>query len=154
MLPRTVRGPLRAVLRRVLIALAILLVSALIVYFGRHGYRDSSGKPVGLLTSFYYATVTLSTTGYGDVVPVSDWARLINTMIITPLRILFLLVLVGTTLEVLTERTRYAWHQERWRSKVRQAWSAWSATAAAKQTDRLVVVRSMAPKSAATQQVR
>jgi voltage-gated potassium channel len=118
-MPRAVRGPLWAVLRRLVLALAILLLSAVIVYLGRDGYRDSSGKPVSWLTSFYYATVTLSTTGYGDVVPVSDSARLVNTLVVTPLRVLFLLVLIGTTLEVLTERTRNEWRQERWRSKVR-----------------------------------
>jgi voltage-gated potassium channel len=119
LLPRAVPGPLSAVLKRVLLALGILVLSAVIVYLGRTGYRDASGKPIGWLTAFYYATVTLSTTGYGDVVPVSDSARLINTLIVTPLRVLFLLVLVGTTLEVLTERTRNEWRQERWRSKVR-----------------------------------
>ena len=72
--------------------------------------------------------MTLSTTGYGDVVPVSDSARLINTLVVTPLRVLFLLVLVGTTLEVLAERTRTEWRQERWRSKVRIT-PSWSATA-------------------------
>ncbi|NUR26530.1 MAG: potassium channel family protein [Catenulispora sp.] len=119
MLPRRVRGSLWAVLKRVLLALGLLVLSAVFVDAGRHGYRDSSGRPVGWLTAFYYATVTLSTTGYGDVVPVSDAARLINTLVVTPLRVLFLLVLVGTTLEVLTERTRNEWRQERWRSKVR-----------------------------------
>jgi len=99
------------VLKRVLLALGILVLSAVIVYLGRNGYRDSSGQPVGWLTAFYYATVTLSTTGYGDVVPVSNSARLVNTLVVTPLRVLFLLVLVGTTLEVLTERTRNEWRQ-------------------------------------------
>lgn len=112
-------GPFDSVLRRVLLAVGILVLSAVIVYLDRTGYRDSSGKPVGWLTSFYYATVTLSTTGYGDVVPISDGARLVNTLVITPLRVLFLLVLVGTTLEVLTEHTRTEWAQNRWRSKVR-----------------------------------
>ncbi|NUP52922.1 MAG: Ion channel protein [Catenulispora sp.] len=118
-LPRAVPGPAWAVFKRVLLALGILVLSAVIVYLGRDGYRDSAGRPVGWLTAFYYATVTLSTTGYGDVVPVSDSARLVNTLVVTPLRVLFLLVLVGTTLEVLTERTRNEWRQERWRSKVR-----------------------------------
>ena len=112
-------GPFDSVLRRVMLAVGILVASAVIVYLDRTGYRDSSGKPIGWLTSFYYATVTLSTTGYGDVVPVSDGARLVNTLVITPLRVLFLLVLVGTTLEVLTEHTRTEWAQSRWRSKVR-----------------------------------
>ena len=50
----------------------------------------------------YYATVSLSTTGYGDITPVSPGARLVNILVVTPLRILFLLILIGTTLEALT----------------------------------------------------
>ena len=50
--------------------------------------------------------MSLSTTGYGDIVPVSPQARLITTLVITPLRLLFLIVLVGTTVELLTERSR------------------------------------------------
>ena len=66
-------------------------------------------------TAVYYATVTLSTTGYGDIVPYSDAARLTNVLLVTPLRVLFLIILVGTTLEVLTERTREEWRLNRWR---------------------------------------
>ena len=36
----------------------------------------------------------------------SEGALLVNVLIVTPLRILFLIVPVGTTLEVLTQRTR------------------------------------------------
>ncbi len=32
-----------------------------------------------------------------------------NTLVITPIRVIFLIVLIGTTLEVLTERTRLSW---------------------------------------------
>jgi len=103
-----------------LLAAGLLAVSAVIVYLGRHGYRDSAhpGQPLSALASAYYATVTLSTTGYGDIVPVSDTARLVNTVLITPIRVVFLIVLVGTTLEVLTERTRMNWRITRWRAKV------------------------------------
>ncbi len=72
-----------------------------------------------MLDAVYYATVTLSTTGYGDIVPVSDGARLANILLVTPLRVLFLIILVGTTLEVLTERTREEWRLNRWRSNLR-----------------------------------
>ncbi|MFE6893816.1 potassium channel family protein [Streptomyces sp. NPDC057694] len=116
---RIVERPLRQVARRVLMALSVLVATALIVWGDSGGYNDTSDGVVDLLDSFYYATVTLSTTGYGDIVPVSDFARLINIFIITPLRVLFLIILVGTTLEVLTERTREEWRLNRWRSTLR-----------------------------------
>jgi voltage-gated potassium channel len=67
----------------------------------------------------YYATVSLSTTGYGDITPVTPSARLINVLVITPLRIAFLIVLIGTTVETLTTQSRQALKIQRWRSRVR-----------------------------------
>jgi len=56
---------------------------------------------VSLLDASYQATVT-ATTGYGDIAPISPAARAWTALAVTPRRILFLIVLVGTTLEVLT----------------------------------------------------
>ena len=112
-------GPLVALVRRVSLALGALVAAALLVYVQGDEYRDSNGTPVGLIDAFYYATVSLSTTGYGDVVPVSESARLWTILVITPLRLLFLIVLVGTTVELLTERSRQAFRIRRWRSRVR-----------------------------------
>ena len=55
-----------------------------------------------LLDCVYYATVSLSTTGYGDITPLTPSARLVNVLVITPMRIAFLIVLIGTTVETLT----------------------------------------------------
>ncbi|WP_188114132.1 MULTISPECIES: potassium channel family protein [Streptomyces] len=119
-LPRQrVERPLRQVAKRVVMALVVLVGTALIVYLDRDGYTDNSDGPVDLLDAFYYATVTLSTTGYGDITPVSDGARFTNIFLVTPLRVLFLIILVGTTLEVLTERTREEWRLNRWRTALR-----------------------------------
>ncbi|MFI8181904.1 potassium channel family protein [Actinacidiphila glaucinigra] len=112
-------GPLRQVVRRLLMALLVMVLTVLIVYVDRAGYHDNAGDSMSLLDCVYYATVTLSTTGYGDVVPYSASARLTNVLLVTPLRVLFLIILVGTTLEVLTERTREQYRQQRWRSTVR-----------------------------------
>ena len=119
-LPTRTVSPLTAVSRRMLLATGLLALCTLIVYLGRDGYHDAAhpDQPLSPLAAVYYATVTMSTTGYGDIVPVSDTARVVNTAVITPLRVIFLVILVGTTLEVLTERTRRNWRNARWRSRV------------------------------------
>ncbi|MFI5759396.1 MULTISPECIES: potassium channel family protein [unclassified Streptomyces] len=116
---RIVEKPLRQVSRRLLMALFVMSLTVLIVWIDREGYHDNANDKVDFLDCVYYATVTLSTTGYGDIVPYSDSARLVNVLLITPLRVLFLIILVGTTLEVLTERTREEWRLSRWRKNLR-----------------------------------
>jgi voltage-gated potassium channel len=119
-MPDPTTSPLLALLQRLAIALGALVITALIVYFGRNGYRDAYGAgEITLADAFYYATVSVSTTGYGDIVPVSDTARLITTIVVTPLRLIFLITFVGTTVELLTERSRQSFRIQRWRTRVR-----------------------------------
>jgi voltage-gated potassium channel len=118
--PERERGPVRAIVVRILIALGCVVLTATVVYIERDGYRDVDGQVDNWLDAFYYATVTLSTTGYGDITPVSDSARLTNIFLITPLRFIFLIVLVGTTIEVLTERSRQQFRFSRWRRRVKE----------------------------------
>ena len=84
------------------------MVIALLAWIGRDGYSDADGSPLSLLDAIYYSTVTVTTTGYGDIAPISPGARAVTAFVVTPLRVVFLVVLVGTTLELLTERFRRA----------------------------------------------
>ncbi|MFF0491844.1 potassium channel family protein [Nocardia sp. NPDC003482] len=118
-IPEIQTSPWVSLTRRVAFALALLVAATAVVYLGRDGYHDNRGTELTLLDAAYYSTVSLSTTGYGDITPVTEQARLINTIVITPLRVLFLIVLVGTTLQVLTERSRQAFKIQRWRHRVR-----------------------------------
>lgn len=119
-MPDSTVTPLVSLLRRLAIALGALAATALIVYFGRDGYLDNnSDTPISLGDAFYYATVSVSTTGYGDIVPVSPTARWMTTIFVTPLRLIFLITFVGTTVELLTERSRQSFRIQRWRSRVR-----------------------------------
>jgi voltage-gated potassium channel len=118
-LPAVRRGPLRAISARLGFAVALVVAIVIVIYIDRRGYRDINGDGLSLLDCFYYAVVTLSTTGYGDITPVSESARLVNILIITPSRVLFLIILVGTTLEVLTEQYRTNLRLQRWRKRVK-----------------------------------
>jgi len=121
MLPeRGERGPVRAIVIRVFIAFACIFITSAVVYSERTGYRDLEHQLDSWLDALYYSTVTLSTTGYGDITPVSDSARLTNILLVTPLRFVFLIVLVGTTIEVLTERSRQQFRYALWRRRVKK----------------------------------
>lgn len=119
-LPDRQRSPWWELGRRVILALAILFGTWLLVWVDRTGYRDGNDptNQISALDAFYYTTVTLSTTGYGDIAPVSDAARLVNALVITPARIGFLVLLIGTTLEVLASQGREMIRVSRWRKKM------------------------------------
>lgn len=120
-IPENAESPWRLIGKRVVMAVIALCLGVIVVYIDRDGYQGGGGPngEMTLIDCFYYSTVSLSTTGYGDVTPVTQSARLINTIVITPLRLVFLILLVGTTLSVLTEQSRQAFKIQRWRRHVR-----------------------------------
>jgi voltage-gated potassium channel len=120
-LPERTKSPWWALGQRLLAAMGILVGTVLLVYFDREAYVDNNDLPlrgVDMVDAIYYTTVTLSTTGYGDIAPVEPHARLINAFIITPARIAFLVLLIGTTLEVLASQGRDMIRVARWRKNM------------------------------------
>ncbi len=111
--------PLRALGVRLAVAVALILFIVFVVYLDRDGYRDVNEDGMTLIDCFYYTVVSLSTTGYGDITPATQSARLINVLIVTPARVLFLIILVGTTLELLTHQYRNAVRLSRWRRNLK-----------------------------------
>ena len=101
--------------RRFVYALILMVVVAAVVYLDRAGYSE----PLSFIDALYYSAVSLSTTGYGDITPVSERARLVNIFFVTPSRVAFLMLLVGTTLSVLTEDSRKTLQIQQWRQNVR-----------------------------------
>ncbi|MFV0534325.1 MAG: potassium channel family protein [Cumulibacter sp.] len=114
-LPEKILSPVRSLAVRIGIALLLVAIVVFAVYIDRDGYRDVDDAGVDLLDAVYYTTVTMTTTGYGDITPVSDSARMVNIVLITPLRVMFLILLVGTTLEVLASQGRERVRLARWR---------------------------------------
>lgn len=119
-LPHRARStrPLLSIAGRFGFALLLVVINWLIVVVERGSYNDSHDGDVSVIDALYYTTVTLSTTGYGDITPITDQARLINALLVTPMRVLFVIVLVGTTISALTERSREQFRLDRWRSRV------------------------------------
>lgn len=119
-IPKQNRGPLPNVLRRISLAIALVAFVALVVLVNRNGYADhNTGTPIGVIDALYYASVTVTTTGYGDITAISAPARFWTITLITPARIIFLILVVSTTVEVLTEQSKRLILTRRWRKTVK-----------------------------------
>lgn len=99
-LPRS--SPVRAVMRRVALALALVVLIAALLWIDRDGLRDNAhpGREVGFVDVLYFTVVSLATVGYGDIAPVTTGARLINALVMTPVRVFVWILFIGTAYEV------------------------------------------------------
>lgn len=110
-------SPALALLLRVGAALVLVGIALAGHWFDRGGLRDNVDGQVSFLDVLYFTMITVTTVGYGDIVPVTDQARLFDTFVVTPVRIFVWLIFLGTAYTFLLRNT---W--ERWRmSRIQQA---------------------------------
>ncbi|MGA0130457.1 MAG: potassium channel family protein [Candidatus Nanopelagicales bacterium] len=93
---RLIRGELETapIKFRALFYLLLVFFSVITVFsFVFHAIMESEGKSYSLVSSFYWAVVTMSTLGYGDIVFTSDTGKIFSIVVIIS-GIAFLLVLL------------------------------------------------------------
>ena len=79
-------------------------------WLDREGLRDNTDGHVSFLDVVYFTVITVTTVGYGDIVPVTNTARLFDTFVVTPIRIFVFLIFLGSAYSFML---RQGW--ERWR---------------------------------------
>ena len=98
---------------QIAIRLAIMLaLLALIIGFHwveRDSLVDELDGHVSFTDVIYFTMISATTTGYGDIVPVTDRARMFDALIVTPARIFFILLLAGTAYTFVLKRTWNKW---------------------------------------------
>jgi len=100
---------------RALLAFVLIGIALAVHWFDRDGLRQASGAPVTFADILYFTMITVTTVGYGDIVPVTQQARLFDTFVVTPIRLFVWLIFLGTAYDFLLKRV---W--ERWRMSVIQ----------------------------------
>ena len=94
-------------------ALALVFIVVLIHWLDREGLRDSLDGHVSFLDVVYFTMISITTTGFGDIAPVSPQARLVEAVIVTPIRIAVLFIFVGTAYNFLIKRSWENWRMAR-----------------------------------------
>lgn len=116
------KGPDRATLRRkgrlpawlsiawrILFTISLIGVAVAVHWFERDGLVDNADGHISFLDVVYFTMISITTTGYGDIVPVSDQARLFDAIIVTPIRIFVVLIFLGTAYSFVFRRSWEKW---------------------------------------------
>jgi len=90
---------------RIAAMVALLALLILIHWLERDGLKDNLDGVVSFLDVIYFTMISATTTGYGDIVPVTDRTRLFDAIVVTPIRVLFLLILAGSAYTFVARRS-------------------------------------------------
>ncbi len=90
---------------RVALMAGLLGLLILIHWLERDGLKDTHDGDVGLIDVIYFTMISATTTGYGDIVPVTDRTRLFDALIVSPIRIAFLFILAGSAYAFVARRS-------------------------------------------------
>ena len=94
---------------RVLAVLALLALAVGVHWIERDGLRDAADGHVSFLDILYFTSISVTTTGYGDIVPVTTSARMFDAFVVTPIRIFVVLLFIGTAYNFVLKRTWDKW---------------------------------------------
>lgn len=95
------------------LALGLILMVVMIHWWDHDGLVDNLDGEVSFLDVIYFTMISITTTGFGDIAPVSDRARLVEAIIVTPVRFAVLFIFVGTAYNFLIKRSWEKWRMAR-----------------------------------------
>lgn len=74
-------------------------------WLDRDGLRDNIDGHISGIDVLYFTAITVTTVGYGDIVPVSDRARMFDTFVVTPIRLFIWIIFLGTAYTLVLKTT-------------------------------------------------
>ena len=98
---------------RVGLVFGLIALVLLIHWVGRDGLKDNLDDQISFVDVLYFTTVTVTTVGYGDIVPVSPEARLFEALLVTPIRLFVWLIFLGTAYNLFFRNIFYRWRMAR-----------------------------------------
>ena len=94
---------------RMALLLVLLVFIVAVHWIERDTLKDNFDGHVSFADVIYFTMISATTTGYGDIVPVTERARLFDALVVTPIRIFFILILAGTAYTFIIKKTWNRW---------------------------------------------
>jgi voltage-gated potassium channel len=95
------------------LALGLIMLVILVHWWDRAGLQDNYDGHVSFLDVVYFTMISITTTGFGDIAPISPRARLVEAVIVTPVRIAVLFIFVGAAYDFVIKRSWEKWRMAR-----------------------------------------
>ena len=106
---RAPANPWRQFVIRMLILFGMIVFIVAFHWFERDSLKDNVDGHVSFVDVIYFTMISATTTGYGDIIPVTERARLFDGLIVTPIRVFFILILAGTAYTFVLQQTWNRW---------------------------------------------
>ena len=106
------------VITRLGVAFLLIAIVVLVHWIDREGLKDSHVGQISYLDVVYFTMISVTTTGFGDITPVSDRSRLIEAVIVTPIRIAVLFIFIGTAYQFAIRQIWEKWRMARIQAKL------------------------------------
>ena len=97
---------------RVLLAFGLIGIALAVHWFDRGGLHDNVDGAISFADVLYFTMITVTTVGYGDIVPVTDRARMFDTFVVTPVRLFVWLIFLGTAYDFVLRRVWEKWRMQ------------------------------------------
>ena len=93
--------------------IAVVLGTVVVLHWEGGLIDQKTGSAPSFIDTLYFTMVTITTVGYGDIVPVSSFSRLVDTFFLTPIRLIVLLLFVGIAYELTLKQFREEYRMNR-----------------------------------------
>ncbi len=100
-------------LLRLTLVILLLCVTVLGLYWEGGLIDKETGRPARFLDCVYFTFVTITTVGYGDIVPVGTGPRLADAFLLTPVRFIVIFMFFGTAYQLIIKRFQEDYRMKR-----------------------------------------